>query len=397
MMRRQQSRDGKSVATILAPILLVVFIGFFIAGMTMPVLPLHLNNDLGFGAFVVGLVTGSQFVASLLTRLWAGDFADRLGPKKAVTLGLRSAVLAGLLYLAATFFGDRPAISAFILLIGRGVLGGAESLVITGSVAWGLARVGPQHAGKVIAWVGTAMFSALAAGAPFGTAVYSSLGFTAIALATIGFPVVTSLLVAPLTPAAGRGSRAGSRRIVAYAVWLPGLGAALSSIGYGSVLTFSVLLFSTERWPNAWAAVTCFAAALVVARILLGHLPDRFGGAVTALVFVLLEVLGLLTLWLASGPLAGLIGVIAVGVGYSLVFPSFGVAVVRAAPPENRGMAMGLYSACLDLALAISGPLLGFVGSVEGLQSIFLASALLSLCAAPVALLLLYRQRAPSG
>jgi MFS family permease len=375
--------------------LLVVFMGFFIAGMTMPVLPLHLHDDLGFGAFVVGLVTGSQFVASLLTRLWAGDFADRFGPKKAVVLGLRSAMVAGALYFASTLFEDRPAVSAFILLVGRGVLGGAESLVITGSVAWGLARVGPQHGGKVIAWVGTAMFSALATGAPFGMAVFSSLDFTAIALATIGFPVVTSLLVAPLTPTAGRGSRAGSRRIVAHAVWLPGLGAALSSIGYGSVLTFSVLLFSSQRWPNAWAAVTCFATALVVARVLIGHLPDRFGGAATAFVFVLLEVLGLLILWLAPGPIIGLIGVIAVGMGYSLVFPSFGVAVVRAAPPENRGMAMGLYSACLDLALAVSGPTLGFVGSVAGLQSIFLASALLSLGAAPVALLLLRRQRAP--
>jgi MFS family permease len=170
-MRWKQLYGAGSVATILAPILLVVFVGFFIAGMTMPVLPLHLHDDLGFGTFVVGLVTGSQFVASLITRLWAGDYADRFGPKKAVLLGLRSAVIAGVLYLAATFFADQPAISAFILLIGRGVLGGAESLVITGSVAWGLARVGPQHAGKAIAWVGTAMFSALAAGAPFGTAV----------------------------------------------------------------------------------------------------------------------------------------------------------------------------------------------------------------------------------
>jgi hypothetical protein len=95
-----------------------------------------------------------------------------------------------------------------------------------------------------------------------------------------------------------------------------GLGAALSSIGYGSVLTFSVLLFLSQQWPDAWAAVTCFSAALVVARILIGHLPDKFGGAVTALVFVLLEFMGLLILWLAPGPVIGLIGVVIVGVGY---------------------------------------------------------------------------------
>jgi MFS family permease len=79
------------------------------------------------------------------------------------------------------------------------------------------------------------------------------------------------------------------------------------------------------------------------------------------------------------------------------VFPSFGVAVDRAAPPEDRGMAMGLYSACLDLALAVSGPIRGLVGSMAGLQSIFLASALLCLCAAPIALLLLRQQSTLSG
>jgi hypothetical protein len=43
----------------------------------------------------------------------------------------------------------------------------------------------------------------------------------------------------------------------------------LSSVGYGAVLTFSVLLFASRQWPNPWLAVTCFAAALVVARIFL--------------------------------------------------------------------------------------------------------------------------------
>ena len=66
-----------------------------------------------------------------------------------------------------------------------------------------------------------------------------------------------------------------------------------------------------------------------------------------------------------------------VGFGYSLVFPGFGIAVVRAAPPESRGMAMGLYSACLDVALALSGPALGLVGDLAGLTAIFVTTGLL--------------------
>lgn len=386
------SSDG-SVALSLFPVLVIVFVGFFIAGMTMPVLPLHIHNDLGFGTFAVGLIAGSQFGAALLTRLWAGDYADRRGPKRAVVLGLWSAIAAGAFYVTSTLFEPWPLTAASLLFAGRAVLGGAESLMITGSVSWGLAMAGPAHAGKVIAWVGTAMFSALAAGAPLGTALYAAADFSAIALATIGIPIVTSILVVKLKAIPGSASRSGSIRKVFPAVWLPGLGAALSSIGYGSILTFAVLLFSSQQWPNGWATVSCFAAALVAARVTIGHLPDRLGGAITALIFVLLEVLGLLMLWLATGPIVGLAGVLAVGAGYSLVFPSFGISVVGAAPATNRGMAMGLFSACLDLALAVSGPLLGLVGNVFGIQAVFLASALLSLGAAPIAAILLRRQR----
>ncbi|WSH04629.1 MFS transporter (plasmid) [Rhizobium ruizarguesonis] len=149
-----------------------------------------------------------------------------------------------------------------------------------------------------------------------------------------------------------------------------------------------------QGWQNGWIGVTSFATALVVGRVGLGHVPDRFGGPTTALVFALVEASGLLTMGLASHPGIALIGAGLVGFGYSLVFPGFGIAVVRAAPPENRGMAMGLYSACLDVALALSGPLLGLVGDAAGIPTIFLASGAIVSLSALVALSIMRRSRA---
>src|SRR5215203_2220287 len=91
-----------------------------------------------------------------------------------------------------------PRISVIILLAGRAVLGGAESFIITGATTWGLARVGAPNAGKVIAWMGTAMFAAFAGGAPLGTALYDQGGFTAVAVATVLAPLATLLLIAPV-------------------------------------------------------------------------------------------------------------------------------------------------------------------------------------------------------
>lgn len=46
------------------------------------------------------------------------------------------------------------------------------------------ALVEATHTGKVIAWIGTAMYAAFALGAPIDSALYASYRFLAIALAT---------------------------------------------------------------------------------------------------------------------------------------------------------------------------------------------------------------------
>jgi MFS family permease len=136
--------------------------------LALPVLPLHVHQGLGLSTFVVGLVSGSQFAASLITRVWAGRFSDVRGVKRAVVTGLLTAVISGLLYVASLAFVGAPLLSVNILLLGRALLGGAESFIITGAVTWGLVLAGPTNAGRVIAWMGMAMFAALAFGAPIG-------------------------------------------------------------------------------------------------------------------------------------------------------------------------------------------------------------------------------------
>jgi MFS family permease len=189
---------ARSVTSALLPIMTVVFIGFLIIGMALPVLPLYVHQGLGMSTFVVGLVAGSQFVASFASRVWSGHYADSGGAKRAVLAGLVAAVAGGLLYLSSLSFVGAPWVSVAILLLGRAVLGAAESFIITGGVIWGLALAGPANAGKVIAWIGMAMFAALALGAPLGTVIYSFGGFASIAAATALIPLVTMLIVAPL-------------------------------------------------------------------------------------------------------------------------------------------------------------------------------------------------------
>jgi MFS family permease len=237
------------------------------------------HQGLGLSAFVVGLVTGSQFAASLMSRVWSGHYTDSRGAKRAVIAGLATAVVGGLLYLLSLRFVDAPWASVTILLLGRALLGVAESFIITGAVTWGLALVGPQSAGRVIAWIGMAMFAALAFGAPLGAALYAVGGFAAVAAATILVPLVTVLLVAPLRPGPLQHGTRPRIMTVAGAIWMPGLGAALGSVGFGAIIAFSSLLSAERGWSPLWLIFSAFAATLVAARLILGHLPDRLGGA----------------------------------------------------------------------------------------------------------------------
>ena len=376
---------SRSVAAALAPLMAAVFVVFLVTGVALPALPLHVHEGLGLGAFAVGLVGGSQFAASLVSRVWSGAYADRRGAKRAVVAGLVLASVAGLVYLVSLCFVGSAKISAAILVAGRGLLGGGESFVIVGAQSWGLALAGPKHTGKVMAWLGMAMYTAFAAGAPLGSALHASFGFSAIALATTLVPVATLAAIAPLASVAPKPHARLDLLGVARAVAAPGLGLAFASIGFGGMTAFSVLFFVEQGWRPAWLSFTLFALAFVGARLWLGHLADRVGGAKVALIFALIEAGGLALIGFAPWGFLGFVGAAATGFGYSLVFPGLGVEAVRRAPTDSQGLAVGVYTAFLDLALGILIPALGLVATRAGLGAVFVIGAALSASAAVVA------------
>lgn len=391
-VKHPNTLSGAHVVAALMPVMAAVLVGFIIIGVALPVLPLHVKNDLGFGTFIVGLVAGAQFAASLISRVWSGGYSDRRDAKKGVVAGLIAAAVSGLLYQMSLWLVSIPVVSVGVLLAGRALLGGAESFIITGAVAWGLALVDKEHAGKVIAWVGTAMFAAMALGGPVGTMLFEAFGFEAIALLTFLLPLLVLAYLARM-PAVVPHPHAAQATFgsVMHAVWLPGLGAALASTGYCTILAFSSLYYNAMNWQPVWMAFTAFGVALIVARTVAGHLPDRFGGARIALIFVLVQAAGLFLIWLAGTSLIATTGAALAGFGYSLVYPGLGIEAISGSTPQNRGMVMGIFTAFLDVAMAIGSPALGWVGGHLGLNAIFLAGALAVLSTAVVALLLLKR------
>lgn len=382
------SGAARSVFSRTLPLTLAVFVGFFMIGLPMPVLPLYVDGTLAMGALAVGVVAGLQFAAALLSRAAAGAVADRRGPKRAVTVGLLLGCAAGLLYLLASGLADHPGSAFAALLAGRALMGCAESLIVTGALSWGVALVGPQNAGRVMAWVGVAIYAAFALGAPAGMRLYDATGLAGIAAATVLIPWLALAVILPLrAPAATGGVRPPFYRVLGM-VWLPGLGLALSSVGFGMLTGFVSLLFADRGWDGAAWMFTAFGVGFILARVFFAGLPDRLGGARVASVCVLIEAAGQWLIWGGGSPGWAFAGAVLTGAGYSLAFPAFGVEAVRRVPAASRGTAMGAYVAFLDVALGLGSPAAGWVAGMRGYASVFALGGTCALAALAVGIAL---------
>ncbi|EPJ91144.1 MFS transporter [Pseudomonas psychrophila] len=357
-------------------IVLFTFIGYLNIGIPLAVLPGYVHNHLGYGTVIAGLVISVQYLATLLSRPYASRIIDNLGSKHAVMYGLAGCGLSGVLMLASSWTASMPAVSLTCLLIGRLVLGSAESLVGSGSIGWGIGRVGAANTAKVISWNGIASYGAIAIGAPLGVVMVSHLGMWSMGVSIILLALVGLLLAWPKRAAPiVSGVRLPFLHVLGR-VFPHGAGLALGSIGFGTIATFITLYYATNHWENAVLCLSLFGASFIGARLIFGNFINRIGGFRVAIACLSVETLGLLLLWLAPNPELALAGAALSGFGFSLVFPALGVEAVNLVPASSRGAAVGAYSLFIDLSLGITGPLVGAVAAGFGFASIFLFAAL---------------------
>jgi MFS family permease len=269
-----------------------------------------------------------------------------------------------------------------MLLLARLALGMGESCVATGCIMWGIGRVGSGHTAKVISWNGVATYSALAVGAPLGVLLVSMNGFVIIGLSGLTV-MAAALLLAWRRPAVH--VEAGERmplhhvfgRVAPY-----GVGLALGSVGFGVVATFITLYYAAQDWAGAALTLSVFGVCFVGVRLVLGWTIAYFGGYRVALASLLIECTGLTVFATATHVAVAMLGAALSGIGFSLVFPSLGVVAVERVSASNRGAALAAYSVFTDVALAVTGPLGGWIASGGRYGPMFAAAASMSLVAA---------------
>ncbi len=107
-------------------------------GLPLPVIPLFVHQELGFGNTVVGVAVGIQFLATVLTRgtpdVWQTSTALNVPSCRGCWPAPGGRGMAG--RCAAAAAGARR---LGLLLLGRLILGFGESQLLTGNLSWGWA------------------------------------------------------------------------------------------------------------------------------------------------------------------------------------------------------------------------------------------------------------------
>lgn len=372
--------EGQPIGTFaltarIVSIAVFTFICYLAIGLPLAVLPGYVHGNLGYGSVLAGLAISVQYVATLLSRSHAGRMADTVGPKQTVVIGMIACAASGVFLLLAYAFERSGWLSLTAIIVSRLALGFGESWVGTGSATWAIARVGPLHTARVISWNGICTYGGLALGAPLGVHLQREWSMGALG------GMVLLLGLAGLGMAASRAAVAivGGHRMafksVVMRVFPHGMALGLGSVGFGTLAAFVALYYASFSWDGAAHALSAFGGAFIGVRLLFAGTITRFGGFRVAQVSFLVEAAGLLLLWLAPNPVAALLGAALTGCGFALVFPAIGVEAVARVPAGSRGAALGAYSAFLDLALGVTGPVAGYISSGYGYPSIFLAAA----------------------
>ncbi|CAM3255796.1 hypothetical protein SB6411_02276 [Klebsiella spallanzanii] len=375
---------------------IVVFtcICYLSIGLPLAVLPGYIHYQLGYSTFIAGVVISLQYISTLVSRPHAGRYTDIWGAKKVVSLGIVCCMLSGLFTLLAVLLQSVPLLAVAALLIGRIFLGVGESFTATGATLWGIKTLGAIHTSRVISWNGVATYVAMAVGAPLGVMLNGYFGISGFAIVVILVAVVGLLYARTRQDVSVTAGIRAPFHVVVRKIWPYGMGLALSTVGFGVIATFITLYFSSHDWQGAAFTLSLFSIGFICIRLVLGNTITRYGGVPVSLICFVVECLGLLIIWYAPSAWIAGVGAFLTGSGFSLIFPALGVEAVKQVEEQNQGTALGTYSAFLDLALGLTGPIAGWVAGYYDLETIYLLAAVVVALAFILILRIYLQQRA---
>lgn len=362
------------------------FLGYFIIGLSLSVLPIFISKNLGFSLVVAGLVISLQYVATFFLRAYSGKIIDGKGPKPAVLFSMLGFSLTGIFLILAYYFKFSPLLSLGFLIITRLLTGCGEGMIGASPINWAIMALGEKHTAKIISYNGVACYGALAIGASLGVMIEHKFGLYGIGIISILIGIIGFLFAKTKINYTNTNTQDSQSFWKVLGKVSPfGICLALGGIGFASISTFITLYYNYFHWNNGALCLTVFGGLFVAGRLIFSNVINNYGGIKVAIACLLVETIGLVIISFAATSQMALLGAGVTGLGFSLIFPALGVVAIKSVSPSSQGSALAGYGLFIDLSLGVAGPLIGAVADLCGMKYIFPFSAgmvLVGLCVA---------------
>ena len=358
------------------PIFMIVFVDVLGLGLTLPVLPLFAQNQLGAEAWQITTLTSVFFTAQFFAAPALGRWSDRLGRRPVLVLS-QAGTFAALL-----ITGLAP--SMIFLYLAR-LIDGATGGNISVAQAYLSDITDERNRARGLGTVNAAFGLGFVFGPAFGSLIAASFGprlpfFVAacVSLTTIllsifllpeSLPPERRRLEPSIASDGARGRNLDLLRTPAVAILL--------AIAFGSQFSFFTFQTTHVLWaehqvlpgqPDAVVQQTVGAALTLVGIVqiitqfwLVGPFARRFGekklavggNLARAIAFAVMAIAPTLAAWFSTIPL--------IAIGGGLALPALVALLTYAAPPGGRGQVIGLYQSFAALGSILGPVLAGFL------------------------------------
>jgi MFS family permease len=336
--------------------------------MTLSVLPLFVEGELGGTDAQVGIAVSSFGLAAACIRPIIGPLGDRHGRQRLIVSG---AIVAGLATIATATATSLGMVIAFRALAGLG-----EAAVFVGAASAAQDLATDERRGEAASYFSLAIYSSLFLGPPLGEWISEIFGTDTAWVLAGGLAVVAAStgIVAPGAPA--EPPPKPERRVLLHRAALrPGAVLFLGLLGYTGFLAFAALHAEEVGIANTGTVFTVFALVIIFLRIFAAKLPDQLGPIRTSRISLSCGAIGLAVLAVWTEPVGVYVGAAILAVAQSFLFPALFALVVDDAPDAERSHAISTLSMFFDLAFGLGGPVIGLVSDTFDRSTAFAVSA----------------------
>lgn len=253
----------------LAKLGFAIFLTYLSVAMALPVVSVFVIEELKLPNWLGGGAVGVAFVSTILSRKYAGNFADTKSSKKCFLLGFFYYIAAALVCMLASLSGLSASLAFVILIAGRLLLGIGESMATVGFLSWHFSSLGSVNSGKILSIFGMAMYGSFVFGGPLGLTLYKYFDFTLVMLVSSILPIigVVMFFAAPEVATHKATEAKESFLNLLGIIWKQGFAVTCQGIGFAVLGAFISLYFKDQGWPYAGVGLSLFGIGFVISDV----------------------------------------------------------------------------------------------------------------------------------